>query len=628
MCLYSREIAILALPFLSIKSQKMKSYFPLLLALTIILSCNMPASDTEDADKVRQEAQSFIDKYSKEMQQLYYASSKAEWQSNTRIVEGDTTNAVATRKANEAYAKYTGSKEVIQQAQDHLKNKDKLDALQVKQLDAILYAAAGNPETVEDIVREKIKADTEQNEKLFGFDFRINGESVSTNKIDEILREEKDLDKRLKAWEASKEVGIGLKPGLENLRNLKNKTVQALGYDDYFTYQVSDYGVTTEEMAQLMENMVKDIWPLYRELHTYARYELAAKYGRKDIPDLLPAHWLPNRWGQDWSSMVTVEGLDLDGILATKSKEWIVEQGERFYMSMGFPKLPEVFWEKSDLYPLPEDATYKKNNHASAWHFNLEYDVRSLMSVEPNASWYETSHHELGHIYYYLAYTNPDVPLLLRAGANRGYHEAIGSLLGLAAMQKPFLAELDLLPADAETDDTKILLKEALNYIVFIPFSAGVMTGFEHALYHQNLSIDEFNKKWWELKAKYQGIAPPAPRGEEFCDAASKTHINNDAAQYYDYAISYILLFQFHDHIARNILKQDPRATNYYGKTQVGDFLKKVLSPGTTRDWRELLRESTGEDMNARAMLRYFEPLMSYLKKVNTGRTHALPEQF
>ena len=62
------------------------------------------------------------------------------------------------------------------------------------------------------------------------------------------------------------------------------------------------------------------------------------------------------------------------------------------------------------------------------------------MSVEPNAEWYETTHHELGHIYYYLCYTNPDVPPLLREGANRAYHEAIGSLLGLAAMQPRFLA--------------------------------------------------------------------------------------------------------------------------------------------------------------------------------------------
>ena len=38
---------------------------------------------------------------------------------------------------------------------------------------------------------------------------------------------------------------------------------------------------------------------------------------------------------------------------------------------------------------------------------------------------------------------------------------------------------------------------------------------------------------------------------------------------------------------------------------------------GATRDWRELLREKTGEDLSPRAMVEYFQPLMDYLKKVN-----------
>jgi peptidyl-dipeptidase A len=69
---------------------------------------------------------------------------------------------------------------------------------------------------------------------------------------------------------------------------------------------------------------------------------------------------------------------------------------------------------------------------------DLNNDLRSLMSVETNADWYETTHHELGHIYYYVSYTRPQVPVLLRAGANRAYHEAFGTMLGLASTQKAF----------------------------------------------------------------------------------------------------------------------------------------------------------------------------------------------
>lgn len=599
----------------------MRKYLLAVALFSFLISCNAP----NEKSNIQEDAQAFLDNYTKEYVSLYYNSAKAEWESNTHIVEGDTLNAYNTQMANEAFAQFTGSESIITSTRAFLEKKGELTELQVKQLEAILYAAANNPSTAKDIVSKRIKAETIQNEKLFGFDFKIDGKSVSTNEIDEILNNETNLANRQKAWEASKEVGKELKEGLSILKELRNKTVQALGYNDYFTYQVSDYDMTTKEMVELNEKLIADVWPLYRELHTWARYELANKY-KAEVPEMLPAHWLPNRWGQDWSSLVEVEGIDLDGVLEEKGSDWLVEQAERFYVSLGFDSLPQSFYDSSSLYPASADAGYKKNNHASAWHMDLNKDIRCLMSVVPTAEWYETTHHELGHIYYYVSYTNPDVPPLLRNGANRGFHEAVGSMLGLAAMQKPFLENLELIPAGQQTDETKTLLKEALNYVVFLPFSAGLMTHFENDLYVNNLAKDQYNKTWWDLKKKYQGIVPPTERGEEFADATSKTHINNDAAQYYDYALSYVLLFQLHNHIAKNILNQDPRATNYYGNKEVGTFLNDILKVGATKDWRVLLKEVTGEDLSAKAMLEYFEPLMDYLKKQNEGREYTLPE--
>jgi peptidyl-dipeptidase A len=589
-----------------------------------VLAISLMAACKQDHSKIQAEAQTFIDAYTEEYVKLYSATSEAQWKSNIEIIEGDSTNAKATEAANEAYAKFTGSAENIENAKKFLEHKKHLTELQAKQLEVILFAAGNNPQTVADLVKERIKAETAQTEKLFGYDFKLNGKSVSTNLLDEVLKTSNNLEERRKAWEASKEVGKGLKAGLTNLRRLRNETVKALGYNDYFSYQVSEYGMKTDEMMEMMRKLNKELRPLFRELHTYARYELAKKYGVKEVPDYIPADWISNRWAQDWSSMITVEGLDIDGILKTKSPEWIVKEGENFYKSLGYDALPASFWEKSSLYPLPEGSKIKKNNHASAWHMDLNKDVRSLMSVEPNAEWFETSNHELGHIYYYMTYTNADVPPLLRAGANRAYHEAMGSLMGLAATQKPFLVQRGLVDSNAKVDQVQNLLKEALNYAVFIPFAAGVMSEFEKSLYTDNLPADQFNKRWWELVKEYQGVVPPSERGEEYCDAATKTHINDDAAQYYDYALSYVILFQLHDHIAKNILKQDPRATNYWGNQEVGAFLKSIMYPGASKDWRAVLKEKTGEDLNAKAMVSYFEPLMVHLKEVNKGRKYTM----
>ena len=579
------------------------------------------------SSRIQNEVQSYLDNYNKEYQKYAYEWNKGEWALNTHIVEGDTITVKQAQEAQQQYANFTGSKENIEKATEFLKQKDKLTDLQVKQLERILYLAASNPQTVSELVSEKIAADTKQTEMLYGFDFKLDGKSVTPNQIDDMLADETNLSQRLKVWEASKEVGVELKDGLANLQKLRNETVQALGYKDFFQYQVSDYGMTVEEMNQLCENMIKDIWPLYRELHTWARFTLAKKYNA-EVPDLLPAHWLPNKYGQEWQRMISTEGLNIDDQLSKYSGEWVVKKGEEFYVSLGFPNLPLSFWDLSSLYPVPSDAGYKKNTHASAWHMDFDKDVRSLMSVVPNTTWWSTSLHELGHIYYYISYSNPNVPIVLREGANRGFHEAVGSMIGLASLQPPFLKEMGLLNSDFEVDQTQALLKEALEYIPFIPWSAGVMTEFEHQLYSNNLPEDQYNKVWWELVKKYQGIVPPVPRSEDYCDAATKTHINDDAAQYYDYAISYVLLFQFHNYIANEILKQDPHATNYYGSKEVGKWMHDLLSPGATVDWRVLLKESTGSEMTARPLVDYFEPLMNWLKEQNKGRKYTLPETF
>jgi peptidyl-dipeptidase A len=242
------------------------------------------------------------------------------------------------------------------------------------------------------------------------------------------------------------------------------------------------------------------------------------------------------------------------------------------------------------------------------------------MSVEPNTQWFSTAHHELGHIYYFLAYTRPDVPPVLRGGANRGFHEGIGELISIASLQIPYLIRSGILPHEARIDQMQWLLKEALEQsVVFLPWSAGVMSHWERDFYEQELPAELWNERWWEYVARFQGIEPPSARPADSCDPATKTHINDDPAQYYDYAFATVLKYQLHDYICREILKTDPHQANYYGSRAVGDFLKELMEQGQTRDWRELLKETTGEDLSTRAMMEYFAPLMEYLEEANKG---------
>ena len=574
------------------------------------------------APSPQQRAEEFLTTYDNLVQTIYAITAEAYWKSATDVTELHVGERIGAEKA---MAAFSGNPWVVETVKSLLEKKEHLDNITRRQLQQVLLSAAEYPGTIPDVVAARVAAEARQSAILDSFEFcadRVNGrcrQVVTPNEIDQILVSSRDAMERRKIWEVSKQTGPALKQGIAEMRDLRNQVAQEMGYDSFFALQVADYGMSVEEMMTMMKRFIDDLKPLYEQLHTWTRHELASRY-KQEVPDLIPAHWIGNRWAQAWPGLTG--GIDLDSLLEEKDAEWVVKQAEAFYTSMGMPPLPESFYGKSDLYPLPAGAERKKNTHASAWHMDLEQDVRSLMSVENNWRWFETTHHELGHIYYYLAYTAAGVPLTLRGGANRAFHEAVGDLIGIAARQPAYLKEIGLLGQGAEIDEIAWLLDEALDQaVVFLPFSAGTMSFFEHDLYEENLPLDEFNQRWWEYARRFQGIAPPSPRDEVSCDACTKTHITDDPGQYYDYAMAFVIKYQLHTYIAKNILQQDPRNCSYYGNERVGEFLWDLLSLGATRDWREVLLEKTGEEVSTRAMLEYFEPLVEYLREENGGRS-------
>jgi peptidyl-dipeptidase A len=570
---------------------------------------------------VEREARAFVESTSALFQPVSTAASEAAWIASTDVTAEHTgTRAGAEKTA----AALFGAKAIIERSKALLAKEKDLDPVTARQLRKILLGAAESPGTIPDVVAQRIEAEAKQAGLQDGFTFCLQPASggrcarpTTANEIDQILRKSTNLVERERAWSASKEIGRPLKPGLASLIGLRNQVAREMGYSSFFALQVADYGMSVPEMMALLDGTLEASKPLFDSLHCWAKQTLAARYG-KPVPALLPAHWVGNRWAQTWPGLV--EAANLDALFTGKTPQSIVRTAEDFYVSLGFPRLPESFWKKSDLYPVEKTSTRKKNAHASAWHIDGEADVRSLMSVEPNQQWFGTAHHELGHIYYYLSYAQPNVPYLLRAGANRAFHEAVGELARLASEQTPYLRKVGLLRGGAEPDATGWLLSAAMDSIVFLPFAAGTMSHFERDLYENELTAAEWQERWWQYVARYQGVAPPAPRAPELCDACTKTHINDDPAQYYDYALATLIKFQLNDHICTKILKQDVRACDYSGSSEVGEFLRGILGAGATRDWRTVIKDATGEEIGPRAMLAFFAPLGAELAKRNEGK--------
>jgi len=570
------------------------------------------------APELQDRADRFLSLVNAGYQALSRVESDAQWKASTDVrPEHD----AASETAGRARAAFNGNPAIIREARELLASRSQLKPVQVRQLERCLLNAAEGPMTAPDLVARRIAAETLQSSRLNGFQFQLAGSNVVANDLDRILSKSSDLKERRAAWEASKRTGPVLKPGLIQLRDLRNACAREMGFSNYFALQVAGYGMAADDMVRLNEEFMRELRPLYLQLHTWAKHELARRF-KEPVPNRIPAHWINNRWSQEWNGLV--DAANVDPFFEGREPAWVTRTAEEFYVGLGFPKLPETFWTKSDLFPARPGEARLKNSHASCWHMDLESDIRSLMSVEPNSWWFTTAHHELGHAYYFMAYTRPEVPPLLRIGANPAFHEGIGELIGLASSQLPYLRAKGILPPSYQPDEISVLLNDALAHSVpFLFWASGTMTHWESDVYAGNLPTDQWNRRWWQHVADFQGVEPPGgpgSRGEEWCDAATKTHINDNPCYYYSYAIATVLKFQFNDHIARKILRQPPHSCNYEGNREVGEFLNRMLAAGGTRDWRELLKETTGEDLSTRAMVEYFKPLQSWLEEQNRGR--------
>ncbi len=597
----------------------LRYHFPLALALaTLSLSAALSSpSPTPAANKspLQERADQFLALTNAGYQALYRVNSGAQWAAVTDVTPVHDAAAEATAKA---YASFNGNPAIITEVQELLKHRDELDPLTVRQLNQALLNAAEGPMTNPTLTNRRIEAETRQASILNSFQFKLKEKPITANQIDDLLNTSSNLEERKAVWEASKASGPALRNNLMTLRGLRNGVAGELNYPDYFSLEVAAYGMTTDEMVKMNERFMHDLRPLYLQLHTWAKNRLAEKY-HQPVPDKIPAHWLNNRWAQNWTGMV--EAADLDPYFKGKTAEWIAKTAEEFYVGLGLQPLPASFWVKSDLYPVPPGDPRKKNTHASCWHIDLDHDIRSLQSIEPNAEWFFTAHHELGHGHYFLAYTRPEVPPLLRTGAAPGFHEGIGELIALASSQVPYLQAKGILPADFKADKTAFLLDDALaRSIPFVFFASGTMTHWEADIYAHNLDSNEWNARWWEYVSKFQGVEPPSSRGEEWADYATKTHINDTPAYYYNYAFATVLKFQLHDYIARKILHQPPQSCNYANNKEVGAWLNRILEKGGTEDWRKVLKDATGEELSTRAMVDYFQPLMAWLEEQNKGR--------
>ena len=455
------------------------------------------------------------------------------------------------------------------------------------------------------------------------------GTPTSGNDLEELMGTVRDPAALSEMWTSWHDIGAPMKADYVRFVQLSNAGAEELGYADTGAMWRAGYDMSPEEFAALTDKLWEQVQPLYNELHCYTRTKLNEKYGDSVQPATGPirADLLGNMWAQEWGNIYPIVapegagdiGYDLTNLLVAKNytPEKIIRTAEGFFTSLGLAPLPETFWSRSQI-TRPRDR--EVICHASAWDLDNVEDLRIKMCTKVNADDFVTAHHELGHNYYQRAYNKQ--PYLYLNGANDGFHEAIGDFIALS-VTPDYLVKIGLLDrkqVPSADKDIGLLLREAMDKVAFLPFGL-LMDKWRWGVFAGQTKPEDYTKSWNALRLQYQGIVPPTERGADTFDPGAKYHIPGNTP-YARYFLARILQFQFHKAACDMAGWKGPlHRCSIYGNKKVGAKFNKMMEMGASRPWPEALQAFTGtREMDGRAMIAYFQPLMAWLQTQNKGK--------
>jgi len=576
---------------------------------------------TPAAPPTVEEVRQFVDAAEKQLLDLWIKAERASWVQETYITD-DTEKMAAD--ADTAVTSATADLALRSRRYEHLKlPADVARKLKLLKL-SVAIPAPRNAALAAELSRIAASLESDYGKGKWCPDGPA-GKCLTLDEMENILATSRDPAELQRVWLGWHAIAPPMRQRYERMVALANQGAREMDFADVGAMWRSNYDMPPEAFAAEMDRLWQQVRPLYVSLHTYVRWRLAEKYGpsvvREDAP--IPAHLLGNMWAQQWGDIYPLvaparsdPGYDLTEILKSRniSPLDMVHYGERFFLSLGFPPLPDTFWERS-MFTRPRDRDVVC--HASAEDLDFADDLRIKMCIQQTADDFATVHHELGHNFYQRAYKNQ--PPLFRNSANDGFHEAIGDTIALSVTPEYLhqIALLDSVPPPSA--DTGLLLRRALDKVAFLPFGL-LIDKWRWGVFSGKIPPSDYNRAWWELRREYQGVAPPVERSEMDFDPGAKYHIPGNTP-YARYFLAYILQFQFHRALCRAAGYTGPlHRCSIYGNKAAGAKLAKMLEMGQSRPWPEALEELTGErEMDATAILDYFAPLKQWLDEQNKG---------
>jgi len=590
-------------------------------AIAIGSGCSRDASQTAAAPK--ETADQFVERLNRELTELGREQAAAGWAYATFInMDTEFLNAKATERGLEYFSN------AVEAAKQY--ENQKLSPATARTL-LLLKLGVAAPAPKDPAKRAELAAITSKMEGMYGaakYCPKGPESCKDQEQLTNVIANSRNYDELTEAWTGWHSTARPLRKEYVRFVELANEGAGELGFKDLGAMWRSGYDMPPDDFTKEAARLWGQVKPLYDSLHCYVRGKLQKTYGKDRVPDgkPIPAHLLGNMWAQQWGEIYPlvepyhgVTDLDISGALKKQKYDAVrmTQSAEAFYVSLGFPKLPQTFWERS-LLTKPRDRDVQC--HASAWHMDGKEDVRIKQCIEPTQEHLRTVYHELGHLFYDLSYNQQ--PYMFQGAAHDGFHEAIGDTVNLS-MTPSYLHQIGLIGDVKRSPEATInqQMQLALDKVAFLPFGK-LIDEWRWRVFDGEVKPENYNAAWWQLREQYQGVGAPVARTEEDFDPGAKYHVPANTS-YTHYFLSYILQFQFHRALCEAAGNKGPLyECSVYGNTEAGKRFREMLALGQSQPWQDTLEKLTGtRQMDASAILDYFAPLQAWLKEQNQGQT-------
>ena len=595
--------------------------FASLVLVILFTACSEKATDEASVAAPAETVEEFVIRANAEVKELSRESGAADWVRATYIT-ADT--AILAAASSERYAKWHSG--MVQQALTY--ENQELDSETRRAID-LLKLGTTLPTPNDAAKRKELTQIATELGGMYGAgQYCKDSDCKSLPELEDVFIHSRNYDELQEAWEGWRTISPPMRDKYARYVELANEGAGELGYVDLGEMWRAGYDMSPAEFQDETVRLWGQVKPLYDELHCAVRAKLGETYGEDKVPQdgPIPAHLLGNMWAQSWGFIYDimepypgVSNIDVDSTLQTKdfSPQEMVRSAENFYVSLGMDRLPDTFWERSQ-FSKPRDRDVVC--HASAWGLDSGNDLRIKMCIKQTYDELRVIYHELGHNYYQSAYK--DQPPLFQGSAHSGFHEAIGDTITLS-MTPEYLKEVGLLSSADESEQAVInrQMQMALDKIAFLPFGK-LIDEWRWSVFAGEITPENYNQSWWDLRTKYQGIAPPSERSEDDFDPGAKYHVPGNVS-YTRYFLAHILQFQFQRSLCEVAGHEDALAScSIFNNTDAGAKFHAMMASGQSEPWKDALEKLTGtREMDATAIIDYFAPLMGYLKEKNANRS-------